>query len=705
MQYKIDAHKLLAYTTEQLWQLLEGDNILLHFSDGEVITNHREIIYSSYVWDFIRRYPKTPLLLAHHVSSVMKSGELPSQAHLRLINNVFWSVYDAYSSSYSDLHVLLDELSLLAYQTTNRMYNELSTRLEAHVTSLDITDFTQVTKDPVIEKMQLEAEVLISQLYDNDFDPANKTLVAGLQATAEAKLDEVNTAIMRQIQEAPELKENPLAIAIRTGISRLGQAMQCLGPRGFVTDVDSVIFPKPITRGYIHGIRSLYGSMIESRSAAKALMNTTKPLQDSEYFSRRQQLVTMNIRNLHMCDCGSDKYLVWHVRDKRTEGLIELNDDLETLAGKFYLDEDTGKLKVVHKSDKHLIGKTIQLRSITAGCNHPDPNGVCYVCFGETGLALPANSNLGHSACVTMTAILGQLILSTKHHESSATVEGVNLNSRPIEKKFLTAETNGNTFYLSERLKGKTVKLLVNADNAKGLPDLRLVTDVNQVNLERTSQFEVVRIAVFDGTAEVETSLDVRVQHRFASLSHEMLAYIKRKGFQISKDIRDTRYVFDMSEWDFKDPLFVLPMRHFNMSHAQKEIAEVLESTAEEMEKRSKFVQPLNLLVEFHDLVNRHISVNLSVLDAIVYSAMVVNTDEPNYDLPKPWTSSGLGVLRLLLSNRSLSAMMGYQNHRQTFTDPSSFVVRNRLDHPFDCIFAPAEVLSHEAKQTIKVTY
>ncbi len=97
--------------------------------------------------------------------------------------------------------------------------------------------------------------------------------------------------------------------------------------------------------------------------------------------------------------------------------------------------------------------------------------------------------------------------------------------------------------------------------------------------------------------------------------------------------------------------------------------------------------------MEFHDLVNKRMSVNLSVLDAIIYSSMVVSTDEPNYDLPKPWTPSGLGVLKSLLTNRSLSAMMGYQGHRQTFTDPSSFVVKNRLDHPFDSIFMPHEVL------------
>lgn len=695
--YKIKADKLLGFTTEQLWKNLEGDFILV-FDKAEELTNHRQVIYSSYVWDMIRRYPKTPLTPKHLVKSVMREDELPANAHLSLINSVLWDVFDAYVDDYADPRILIDELSLLAYQITNRLYNELSVKLEAYVTTLDITDFVAITKHPDIERAQIEAENYVRDLYGSgDYDPTKKDRY---QAAGEVQIKRVTSLIEDKINNAPELRGNALAIALRTGIAKRDQALQCLGPRGYVQDVDSMIFPKPVMSGYIHGHRLMYSSMIESRSAALSLMNTTKPLQDSEYFSRRQQLVCMNIRNLHMCDCGSQHYLVWNVRGERFDGVTKIQSDLDTIAGKFYLDEETGKLKIVRRGDTHLIGKTLKIRSVSAGCMHPDPNGVCYVCYGETGLALPLNSNLGHAACVTMTAILGQLILSTKHYLSSATVEGINLNSKPVERKYLSADANGSTFYLNQRLKGKTVKLEISVEDAKGLPDLRLVDDVNSINLERTSQFGLVYIIIIDGEHQESTSLNVQAQHRLSSLSPEALAYIKRKGSPVvvRDSTRDARYQFDMTEWDYSQPLFVLPMRQFNMSNHQGEIAKMLESTAEDMEKRSKHVRATNMLIEFHDLVNRRLSVNLSVLDTIIYSTMVVDVDTPNYDLPKPWTSSGLGVLKLLISNRSLSATMAYQGHRVTFTDPSSFVVKNRLDHPFDVIFAPKEVLAHKQR-------
>ena len=120
----------------------------------------------------------------------------------------------------------------------------------------------------------------------------------------------------------------------------------------------------------------------------------------------------------------------------------------------------------------------------------------------------------------------------------------------------------------------------------------------------------------------------------------------------------------------------------------------MLESTAKEMEQRSSCVSPEAMLIEFYDLVNRRIQVNLAVLEVIIYSSMVVDAINENYDLPKPWTTMGLGVMRQLLLNRSLGAQMGFQSHRETFLDPTSYINTNRMDHIFDASFLPQEILS-----------
>ena len=203
---RITAKKLLEYETTELHEKLFGDMVLV-FDDGEVITNERATIFSHYVWKMHKLYPYTPLLKAHHLQSMIGSGETPHGAHLKLINTVLWSVYDAYSTIVTDRRQFLDDLAKLGYEITNEIYNELSVRLEPFVTGLCITDFLEITTHPQVAKAL--AEVTPTQ----------------------QGMDDIYKLLQSQIATNPDFKHNPLAIAIRTGIARMGQALQCLGPR------------------------------------------------------------------------------------------------------------------------------------------------------------------------------------------------------------------------------------------------------------------------------------------------------------------------------------------------------------------------------------------------------------------------------------------------------------------------------------------
>lgn len=664
---RIKAQKLLSYSTQDLWDNLSGDFILV-FADGELVTNERETIYSSYIWDMLRAFPNTPISKKHHVRFINKEGETGAGAHLKLLTNVYWSVFDAYGAAYSDPTDLTDRLSLMSYEITNVMYNELSTRLEEYVTSLDITDFTAITQCP---------------------DIANG--LAAIEPTEEG-MEKAKEIILSAIHKDPRFKRNPLAVAVRTGISRVGQALQCLGPRGFITDIDSNIFRYPVMHGYIDGLTGLYESMVESRSAAKSQANSEAPLKTSEYFSRRQQLICQTVRNLHFGDCGSTNYIYWPVRDVRYEGTTQISDgDLKTIVGKYYMDDESGKLKIVRESDTHLLGKTIKMRSIIAGCRHPDPYGICSTCYGEAGLALPANTNLGHVCCVSMTAILGQLILSTKHFDGSSVVEGIVL--RPWEKNFLAADLNGNSYYLGQALKAKKKVLIrIPEKAAPGLPDLARVADVRSLNITRTSEFSKIAIVTKDEHCEETTALDVVVNARVSSMSHDFLAYAKKKGYTV---VGDGTYEFDMSEWDYTKELLVLPLTHFSMSDHQNAIAKMLEMTLDDTEKRTLVSSPQDMVINFHDLVNRRLSVNLSVLEVVLYASMVVDSAHGDFALPKAWTTRENGAMRAIFMNRSMSGLMAFQNHRKGFTEPVSFINTNRPDHILDHVFMPEYFNSH----------
>lgn len=664
--YRIPVRRLIEYKTYQLWEKLSGDFILVFEDGNEIITHEKEVIYSSYFWDLMREYFDTPIESKHFIRNIIKEERLSSNSHFKLLGNIIFSIYDAYENKVPDKVELMDHLTKRGYEIVNLVYNDLTYRLEAYVTSIDILDFIQVTEDPAI-----------------------KSTMENIEPTQEG-IDAVYTAIKERIKDKSYYKDNNLVKAANSGIVNTNQVLQCVGPRGFLTDIDSYIFKKPILKGFTHGLTSLTDAMMESRSAAKALAFSTDPLQQSEYFSRRQQLIDMNVRNLHRGDCGSTEYLIWHVRGPQYEGTQKILDsDLKTLQGKYYWNDDTERLEVIGEKDEHLIGKTIKIRSAVAGCKHPDPYGICEVCYGEASLGIPKNSNLGHQNCVSMTEKITQTVLSTKHLDGSSVVEGIVLKGP--EKKFLSAQVNGSIYYLNESLIGKEVKLIIEPTRAYGLTDVTLVTNVEKLNLSRVSDFEFITIQVHDPKKQVTeiVDLEVSVNKRNSNMTYPLLQHIKDSGWTISSE---GKYVIDMQGWNYKQPILSLPARHFSMVDHASEIADMLESTVKDLQIRDQVVSPCNMLIEFHDLVNRRLSINLAILEIVVYASMVVSASENDYSLPKQWTNQGLGVMRMLLSNRSMGATAAFERQKNEFLAAGNYLNDNRVDHPFDSLLSPAEM-------------
>jgi hypothetical protein len=656
-------------TTDDLWASLHGEFIVV-FDDGEVQTNHRETIYSSYAWEFLREFPNTPVLKKHHVRTILGDKRLGSGTHLDLLASVVWDVYDVYVGGYAadgtcvprvDSTVTLDMLAKRTYEITNQMYNELSYRLEEYVVSLDITDFVEMLDHPKI----IEAKLPLFQVP--------------LEKVSDKMLEEAYANMGKVIKGGVELKNNPLALAARAGTVKFDQLLQCVGPRGKVTDIDSNQFDLPILRSYAEGYRNFRDSLVESRSAAKSLIFSKSPLQQAEYFSRRLQLMSMNVQHLHRGDCGTTKYVSWPMRES----------DLGRLAGKFYLDEKESRLKAIRKSDKHLVGKILKVRSVRH-CAHPDPVGVCATCFGELANSVPDYTNIGHMCCMLLTEKSSQSVLSVKHLDSSAMIEAIVLQE--ADKLYLKVGTDDNSYLLADRLKDLPVNLVIAAESAPNINDIFEIDNVDNLNIARFSELEYV--GLFVGKPGEAQGVDIltAVSGRKASMTHSLLHYIRRVGW---KGDENNNYVIDMRDWDWSLPILALPLKHFNMSDHSRDIAKMLESSVKMMQDRDKNVKPDDALIELYDLVNSKLDVNLTVLDVVLYEAMIVSAETGDYSLPKPWTDEGLGVMSLSMLHRSAAAAMAFEDHREFLTDPVSFISTNRMDHPFDFALCPREVFEH----------
>lgn len=665
---KIEAKRLLQYTTEQLWDILEGPFILV-FEDGELQTNARETCYSSYAWDFHRQFPDTPILMKHHVNFVLKGKRLSSGTHLTLFGNVLWSVHDTYiQRDYSQgdpqnqVH-FRDLLAEIVYRLINRMYNDLSYRLEEFVASVDILDFLNISEHPRIKEATSDELEPTRENVDNSY------------------------AVVRDVvMNSSDFNGNMLVLAAKSGLIKFDQFLQCMAVRGYLTDTNSNQFKTPVMRNYFRGLRKFYDSLVESRSAAKALLFSKAPLQDAEYFSRRLQLMCQVVHNLHIGDCGSTEYIHWHVRKRQVElGNVLSPGDLPQLAGKYYL-TDEGVLKAIKASDEHLIGKTIKLRSVLH-CKHPDPYGICSTCFGQLAESVPADTNIGQMTCTSLAQKTSQNVLSVKHLDNSATIAGIIL--APEAKKYLKVSTDENSYVLSEYLIGKDVKLIIPSVQASSLTDIMEVERVEDLNITRISELTEIGFQVTENGILDRLSIPVNINRRLASMTYPLLNFIRKHGWGIDEF---GNYIVDLKGYNWNEPILTLPLKHFNMSDHSAEISMLLESSVSKMQERDHNASPDAMIVELFDLVNSKLNVNLAVLETVLYASTVVSIEDGNYDLPKPWTKRNLGVMTLTMTHRSLSAAMAFEKHHETLLSPSSYIETNRVEHPFDRLLLPDQV-------------
>lgn len=659
---KILARKLLNYDTDVLWRELKGKFTLI-FDDGfELETNYKETIYSHYTWIFLRQYPEQPLLYEHHIKSVIGKKSLTSNTHIKLLTKAMWGTFIYYRDNNKFLNV--DELSKLVYETSNKMYNELSVKLEKYVVSLDIVDFLEVMEIKEIQETfnnPEENQEYINKTYD---------------------------VIDNVLSNNKLLTYNPIAKAVKAKLVKHSQVLQCIGPRGYLTDIDSNVFKQPIVRGYTLGIRRLYDSLIESRSVSKSLYLSKSDLQLAEYFSRKLQLLCQTVKNLHIGDCGSTNYLIWKVKPPTVENGVVIDDgDLKNLLGKYYLNEETGKINEITEKSTFLEGKYIKLRSVVAGCSHTDPYGVCSTCFGSISYSVPKGTNIGQLTATSLTKKTSQSILSVKHLDSSSVVEKIVL--LPGIDKYLKVNSKGDAYLLSDNLKKNKAKIVISSKEALGITDIREVDEVESLAISRVTS--IVSMTIID-ELDNKIPVNIAIGKRLGSLTYTALNYIKKRGWEI--DEKDN-YVINMDGWNYSEELITVPAMHFNMSDVTKEITTMLESSVKELKRKAGPIIPEAALFNLYELVNKHLSVNLATLELIVLGAMVVSVYNRDFRIPKTYTTKAMGVSRMTIPGRSAGSSMAYEDHSKSLTDPASYFHTNRPSHPMDVFLCPREVMDN----------
>lgn len=657
------ARDIVNLTEEQVWLLPDGA-MHLTFDDTELRTTTRETIFSWYCWWPHREWPNTPLLCEHH----MGNRRLTAETHLQLMDAGAWLAFDTHPGQIDPEYI-----GLRNKQWWQRLYNALTYRLEAYVTSISAWDAVEVLYSPEVQEINQRLSSIDAR------DPRNQ----GMVEPAIAKAAEEVAAVLRKPTYLPH---NQMVGIVRSNVYSMGQIVQCVNARGQGQDIDQSVFPLPIMYGFIEGIRGLHDSMVESRSAALSLFLNKAPLALVEYFNREMQLVVAPLRNLHRGqDCRAKQLIAWTVQ----------KDNLKNLHGLYYRlpgDSEQVALRPIRPNNVELIGKTVLLRTALT-CEHPDEYGVCETCFGELGLSVPRQTNIAHVAVTELCARVSQKVLSNKHLVGSAIVSEFVIAG--ADKKYIRTLASGFQIATAASLDVRKTQIMISKEDASNVADVMTIENMNQVSPDRISQMSDVTFVVEDEDGGVSYEpVSVGMGSRKASFSIDFLIYLSRKRYDIDPQSGDL--IINLDGWDPDLPIWVLPRKHASMLEFLGDVKDQVKVNGRNSDKEfldlSNHDSLAQALAEFYDTVTSKFSLNLTHLAVILAATLVRSKADDDYRLPLPGGNREFARFSDNMTMRSLSAVAAHENQAAQYRDPKSYVIKDRPTHPFDAIILPESV-------------
>jgi hypothetical protein len=264
----------------------------------------------------------------------------------------------------------------------------------------------------------------------------------------ENELKDYEKRLVTVIKNDPYNCFNPY---LRSGRIKSGQLTKVLVAVGTRPDIDKTILPKPIKRGYIHGLQNAAEYFMETITARDAMLTKVDNVPLSGQLSREVNRLTSSIYiNYKIKDCGTKHTIRYDVK----------NDNfLEMILGKYYYD-DEGILRIVTAGDTHLIGKIIKLRSFICCASK---EGVCQTCCGTVSNRL-IDTRIGCLAPVKVINPLSNKAMSAKHDTTTKSIE---ITNETLKKYFYN---DGADFFINqEYADSRNLFIVINQDDVEEL--------------------------------------------------------------------------------------------------------------------------------------------------------------------------------------------------------------------------------------------
>ena len=638
---KISAKEIVAMPIQSVWALQDGIYDVT-FDDGVVLSTRKtQVIFNRYCWELFTLFPNTPIISSCDVNTVIGSGFFNATTHIEQLETIFKHICKVNGlREYSSKEPLLR----MSYVITNRIFNEIVHSAGRYVGTIDATDFTGLVTDKAIVN-----------IHDN------------LKATPES-VERSYKEIRQYINDS--VNNNRFVNAYRSKAINENQANQCIGPRGFVTDLDRSVFRQPILSGFIRGLNTLYELLTESRTAAKSLNANDTHIRTSEYASRRIQLLSMSVTGVDTVDCGSTEYM----------DLLITPVVLDNLHGTYYLKDD-GTLDVITGNETNLIDKIIKVRT-ALGCKCKDHHHICTTCLGEVSNNFRENSNLGYTMVAFLMEKLTQSILSTKHLTHSVKKSIIRLSGLATRYFHVDGENN---LYFNKDINLAGLELILPNNKLGKLVDVLNLPHTN-IALNKIGELEVISIRDTKPKTPTTEVVDISYKDRLSIITKPLLEYIKTTT--LTSDSRGN-FVIPLDKFDKTKPIFSNPLKETNIISFVNRIASMIETS------KDKTGDPYDKLTTLFNTVIDQFKCNFAVLSVIVYS--ITTRDPANGDY-RHGRNAGVPKCEnkvVLFRNRSISQLLVFEEQAKELLNSPEIIFSNihRQDHPCDVLFSPQSII------------
>ena len=641
MSEKTLVRNLLQIPRTDIWNIPDVPYVVVYEDGVEVEQNKKQLVFNRYGWELFHMFPNTPIISTCDCKYIMNNEYYNADTHIKLLETIFkhiceYNGLNSYSSKEGLLRATMNIVNLIR--------NEVVTMVSPWVSGIDATDFVEVIKHKTIQEVQANLK------------PSPEHIDRAYKATKQA-MPTINP-------------KNRFVKAYRSKSINENQANQCIGPRGFVTDLDRTVFKQPITNGFIRGMGNLFEIMAESRTAAKSLNANDTHIKTSEYASRRIQLLTMSVRNVVNYDCGSQEYMDMFITQQV----------LDNMKGIYYLKED-GTHDWIRGNESHLINNIIKIRT-ALGCKHPVAHEVCTCCLGKISENFKENSNLGYIMTSYLMEKSTQTILSTKHLTHSVKKSAIKLEGNA--NKYFFADDENNIYFNKDLDLTGMIMVLPNNRLSK-LIDVLNIQHTN-IALNKIGELEEIQIKDTKHKSPVVDVVNISYRDRTSIITKALLEHIKNS--KLESDARGN-FVIPLDTFNKNLPVFNNPLKEGNIISFVNKITSIIETN------KDKVDDPYEKLNTLFMHIIEQFKCNFSILQIMIYATTTYNAYNNNYRLGRNSAHPHCEQKTTLFRHRSLSQLLIFEEQSKELISNAAVMFSNvnRMGHHMDVLFTPQAIV------------